>query len=149
MEQPEDETKARRREHTTFGVQIVENHIQVNHPFIGLMKDIMLYHHEHMDGSGHFGLTGDQLSLPVRLACIIESFDGYSIPRYHFGDRDTSTPAVLERMRTEKGESWYDMELLEAFAEMKMSAYKGPQMERINDAEIPNTQSHHRPPRYD
>lgn len=129
LEKPEDEIKARRREHTRLGVQLVEKHLKMDHPFIDLLKDIIAHHHEHMDGSGTFGLTGKELSAPVRLACIIEGFDGYSIPRYHYGTRDTSPPAVLKRMREEKGAPCYDMEIFESFAQMKMNAYKQRQKE--------------------
>lgn len=84
------------------------------------MLDIMINHHEQMDGNGYLGKTGAELSAPVRLACIIESFDGYSIRRPHFRDRDISTEGVLTRMREEKGEALYDMELFDAFAAMKL-----------------------------
>ena len=85
------------------------------------MKDIMLNHHEQQDGGGFLGKSGDQLSTPVRLACIVESFDGYSIARPHFGDRDISVEGVLKRMRDEKGADIYDMELFEAFAATKLA----------------------------
>jgi HD-GYP domain-containing protein (c-di-GMP phosphodiesterase class II) len=90
-----------------------------NHPFLTLMLDIMLNHHEQMDGKGHRGVKGADLSPPVRLACIVESFDGYATARPHFGDRDISIEGVLNRMRTEKGADVFDMELFEAFAEVK------------------------------
>jgi HD-GYP domain-containing protein (c-di-GMP phosphodiesterase class II) len=89
------------------------------------MRDIMLNHHEQMDGKGYRGLSADALSLPVRLACIVESYDGYAIPRPHFGDRDISPEGVLARMRDEKGRALYDMELFEAFAEMKLGTTNG------------------------
>jgi len=122
IEKPENETKKLRRSHTDLGAKIVENKLSdIEHPFKELMLDIMLYHHEQMDGGGFHGLRGDMLSAPVRLACIVESFDGYSIARPHFGARDISTKGVLKRMRDEKGADLYDMELFEAFYAMKMS----------------------------
>ena len=120
MEKPDDGVKLMRRSHTEKGVQIVNNVLEPGHPFIDLMLDIMLNHHEQMDGGGFRGLRGGALSAPVRLACIVESFDGYSIERPHFGDRDISVEGVLKRMREEKGAAHYDMELFEAFAEMKI-----------------------------
>jgi len=121
IEKPESDIKKLRRSHTELGINIVDKGLAgIEHPFIDLMKDIMLNHHEQMDGGGFLGKTGDELSAPVRLACIVESFDGYSITRPHFGARDISTAGVLTRMREAKGAALYDMELFEAFAAMKM-----------------------------
>ncbi|MCB9991594.1 MAG: HD domain-containing protein [Rhodospirillales bacterium] len=125
VEKPENEIKKLRRSHTELGINIIDEVLgDIDHPFIALMKDIMLNHHEQMDGGGYLGKAGDQLSAPVRLACIVESFDGYSIRRHHFGDRDISIPGVLKRMREEKGAAIYDMELFEHFAAMKMEESK-------------------------
>lgn len=122
IEKPENDIKKLRRSHTELGIGIIAEVLgDISHPFLDLMADIMLNHHEQMDGEGYLGKTGDELSAPVRLACIIESFDGYSIFRPHFGDRDISTEGVLKRMREEKGAAFYDMELFEAFAAAKLS----------------------------
>lgn len=121
VEKPEDDIKAKRRSHTERGIEIVKETLgDLDHPFIDLMCDIMLCHHEQMNGEGYLGLHGDQLSAPVRLACIVESFDGYSIVRPHFGNRDISNAGVITRMRDEKGADFYDMNLFEAFAATKL-----------------------------
>ena len=119
---PTDEVKDLRRTHTDVGVEMIEKQFaDTDHPFKDLVIEITKNHHEQMDGKGYRGLTGEDLSLPVRLAAIIESYDGYSIWRPHFGDRDISTAGVITRMREEKGASHYDMDLFEAFVEMKLS----------------------------
>ncbi|MCB1555758.1 MAG: HD domain-containing protein [Alphaproteobacteria bacterium] len=118
-DKPSDDIKNLRRSHTDLGLEIVESALgHLTHPFIDLMVDVIANHHEHMDGSGYRGLCADQLSTPVRLASIIESFDGYQVWRPHFGDRDISTEGVLKRMREEKA-ALYDMTLFEKFAAMK------------------------------
>ena len=123
-EKPSGTVKKIRRTHTLLGVQIVnELYPNINHPFKDLMLDIMANHHEQMDGNGTLGLSSDKLSTPVRLAAIVEAYDGYRIWRPHFGDRDITPPGVIKRMREEKGEQIYDMDLFEAFAEMKMKEY--------------------------
>ncbi len=123
-EKPDDAMKKLRRTHTELGVKLVDDVFDdILHPFKTLMTDIMLNHHEQMDGGGYRGLSGDKLSRPVRLAAIIEAFDGWSIRRPHFGKRDTSIPGVLTRIRDEKS-GFFDMELFEAFAAMKMEEYK-------------------------
>jgi HD-GYP domain-containing protein (c-di-GMP phosphodiesterase class II) len=120
MKKPQDDIKRLRRRHTDEGAKLAREALPFSHPFLDLMLDIMLNHHEQMDGGGYRGLKGDQLSAPVRLACIVESFDGYSIARPHFGERDVSPAGVLARMREEKGPALYDMDLFEQFAAMKM-----------------------------
>ncbi len=122
IEKPDGHLKQLRRSHTDLGVQYTAPRLPEDHPFTALMLDIMQSHHENMDGSGFHGTKGEHLSLPVRLACIVESFDGYRIRRPHFGSRDISTAGVLERMRHEKGADFYDMDLFEAFASMKQQA---------------------------
>jgi HD-GYP domain-containing protein (c-di-GMP phosphodiesterase class II) len=119
LEKPEDDIKHLRRSHTELGAKIVAQELPLAHPFVHLMTDIMLNHHEQVDGQGFRGVAAEDLSAPVRLAAIVESFDGWSIARPHFGSRDTSPEAVLNRMRTEKIHM-FDKELFEAFAEMKM-----------------------------
>lgn len=125
IEKPENAIKMLRRSHTELGVGIIAEVLgNISHPFIDLMADIMMNHHEQMDGNGFLHKKGADISAPARLACIVESFDGYSISRHHFGDRDISVEGVLKRMREEKGAAIYDMDLFEAFADMKISEYK-------------------------
>ncbi len=122
-EKPTGEVMKFRRSHVDLGVEIVQEELgDLQHPFVDLMLDIMRHHHEKMDGTGEHNLPGDALSLPVRLACIVESYDGYTIPRPHFGDRDISPAAVLDKMRNEpdKGAKMFDMDLFDAFAAMKL-----------------------------
>jgi len=123
-EKPTDNLKKYRRTHTLLGAQIVQEYFpDINHPFKDLMIDIMAYHHEQIDGKGTQGIPANKLSKPVRLAAIVEAFDGWRIWRPHYADRDISIPAVLKRMRDEKGAEIFDMELFEEFAEMKMIEY--------------------------
>ncbi len=124
-EQPDNNLKQFRRTHTLLGAQIVQEYFpDIDHPFKDLMIDIMANHHEQMDGLGTHGKKADELSTPVRLAAIVEAFDGWRIWRPHYGDRDISVSGVLERMRTEKGAEIFDMDLFDAFAEMKMTDHE-------------------------
>ena len=124
-EKPSDQLKKYRRTHTLLGAQIVQELLKdVDHPFMDLMLDIMVNHHEQMDGNGTHGVDGNTLSAPIRLAAIVEAYDGWRIWRPHFKDRDISIPGVLQRMREEKGSEIFDMDLFESFAEMKMMDYK-------------------------
>lgn len=124
-EKPQDSLKKYRRVHTLLGAQIVQEYFpDIDHPFKDLLIDVMANHHEQIDGNGTHGVAGDLLSPPIRLSAIVEAYDGWRIWRPHFEDRDISIPAVLERMRAEKGAEIFDMDLFESFAEMKMMEYK-------------------------
>jgi HD-GYP domain-containing protein (c-di-GMP phosphodiesterase class II) len=120
---PDAALKTFRRTHTSTGAEIVRAAALPDHPFKNLMLDIMLHHHEKMDGTGHFGTPGDQLSMPVRLTCIADSYDGWRVMRPHYGDRDTSVPGVLQRIREEKGAEFFDMDLVDLFEKMRMEEY--------------------------
>ena len=123
LEKPEDDIKHLRRSHTELGAKIVNDTLKIKHPFVDLMLDIMLNHHEQIDGKGFRGLMGDEISTPVRLAAIVEGFDGWSTRRPHFGGRDITVPSVLKRMREEKGATMFDMDLMAAFSEMKLKSF--------------------------
>lgn len=124
-DKPTSMLKKFRRTHTLLGAQIVQEYFpKIDHPFKDLMIDIMKNHHEQMDGNGTHGIMAGELSAPVRLAAIVEAYDGWRIWRPHYGDRDITITGVLTRMREEKGAAFFDMELFEYFAEMKMIEYK-------------------------
>jgi len=128
---PSEELKALRRTHTNLGYAAAKEALaQYEHPFKDLMLDIIYYHHEKMDGSGTQGLPAATLSTPVQLAAIVEAFDGWQVWRPHYGERDISTRGVLQRMREEKADEFFDMNLFEIFAEMKMKQYKNEPQER-------------------
>lgn len=132
-EKPTGDVMKFRRSHVDLGLTIVKEELgDLDHPFMDLMNDIMVHHHERMDGQGEHGLKAKEISLPVRLACIVESYDGYTIPRPHFGDRDISPRAVLDKMRNEddKGALMFDMDLFDAFAAVKLDQSSSPAPEQ-------------------
>lgn len=118
---PDTETKKLRRQHTQLGVQIVDDAFGAacHEPFLDLLRDLMANHHEAMDGSGWLKKKGDALSLEARMLCICDAFDGYSVWRPHYGQRDISPAGVLHRMRVEKA-GHFDDALLEVFSTLKI-----------------------------
>lgn len=143
VEKPDDELVKLRRTHTHKGVTLIEEHFKdINHPFKNLIIDIMLHHHEQINAKGTLGIPAARLSLPVRLSAIIDAFDGGSTWRPHYEDdnRDTSAQGVITRMREEKGPDFFDMQLLEYFAQMKLSEHE------IEPENLPEeTQCNHSP----
>ncbi len=107
--------KAKRRSHATLGAQMIEHDLPHDHPFTAFAADIARHHHEQMDGKGFVGVPAGDLSEWVRIACIVDSYDGMAVWRPHYGDRDTSPDAVYERLSVEKGPAMFDPALTEAF----------------------------------
>lgn len=58
------------KEHCTIGEKNISTF-----PFLTNQKDIILYHHEHFDGSGFFGKKGDEIPLLSQLIFLADMID--------------------------------------------------------------------------
>lgn len=58
------------RAHCQNGVEIVRHC-----PGSEIDLDVIMKHHENLDGTGYFGLSEQELSLPVRIVRVADSFD--------------------------------------------------------------------------
>lgn len=132
-DKPTDEQRTERREHVTRGVEIIRKDLGDeacdNDPFMKMLIDIMLHHHETFDQKGPLGIDASQLSEEVRMVCICDAFDGWSVKRPHFEGRDLTPTAVIERMEIEKV-GQFDPALLKQFKDMKLcqsKPYSSPQ----------------------
>jgi HD-GYP domain-containing protein (c-di-GMP phosphodiesterase class II) len=125
---PDEEQKRMRRAHTDLGASLVHEHLaDINHPFKDLMLDIMLNHHEQMDGKGYRGIPGSSLSEPVKLVIIADTFDSGHYPRGHHDKLDTTDLGVLRRMWTDKIHI-FDQRLLYGFTHMKLGKQGAQQL---------------------
>ncbi|MCB1783608.1 MAG: HD domain-containing protein [Alphaproteobacteria bacterium] len=155
--EPGSQIYIQRKTHPELGADAIRKEFSDNldHWFIKQAIEIALLHHEKMDGTGQFKIPGEELSLPVRLAIIVDAFDGGQYlrphhvdankapaegianafgkkpypPSHHLGEnrRDVSIPGVLQRMCNKKGAGHFDMELLDAFEEMMLEQYHAKQ----------------------
>lgn len=120
---PTPKQRALKRTHIDLGVQKFEKDFEhIDHPFKNLALDIINHHHEAIDGSGHHGLTGEQLSAPARLVAIIEHYDGQRHPRPHQikrGDK-FDPPSIFKRIE-EKYAGHFDPVFYNAFKTLKLS----------------------------
>ncbi|MBY7833507.1 HD domain-containing protein [Vibrio fluvialis] len=72
--------------HVEKGVEII-NHIiddmgAPNHPCVSVLKEIVAYHHEFLDGSGYpYGLTQDQIPVSARIIAVANVFDALTSHR--------------------------------------------------------------------
>jgi len=117
---PPEEIKMIRRRHTTEGINFMQQTFGDNFdtdPVLKLMADLMENHHEAMNGSGFLGKTGDQLSREVRMLCIVDAADGWSIIRPHKKPSDVTPDKVYNKMSvTNAGQ--FDPEILSIFKEI-------------------------------
>ena len=123
---PSDELKEIRREHALLSAEIFRDEFGEEcktDPFLRLLIDLAEKHHETLDGNGFLGLEAQDLSREVRMICICDAFDGWSVKREHFNDRDLSAKAVLKRMKTEKA-GQFDTEILKSFEKVVLCQSK-------------------------
>lgn len=112
-DKPTEELKHLRRTHAPVGADAISKNLPEDHPFTAFADRIARHHHEHMDGSGTLGINIGDTDIWMRIACIVDSYDGMQVWRPHYKDRDISAPAIIERLAVEKGEKIYDKELVQ------------------------------------
>lgn len=72
IEKISEDTKKEMKRHVVYGYMTVEKQNWLS----ATAKDIILYHHERVDGSGYpFKLSGDRVKPEVRLVSICDAFD--------------------------------------------------------------------------
>ncbi len=85
--------------------ELIKKHPQIGAEFINAIKHpklqefipVILYHHEHMDGTGYpFGLSGDQIPLNARIVAIADALDSMTSPRPFRGDMYSIGRALLK-----------------------------------------------------
>lgn len=116
------ELKKLKRTHVDHGeLQLRNDFIGQEHPFLDLAADIMANHHVQLNELK----DGQSLSTPARLVAIVEDYDGRSHLRAHHIKQGLSNdiPSVLAR-QDEKCEDWFDPDMLTAFKAIKMKQHE-------------------------
>ncbi|MTI53772.1 HD-GYP domain-containing protein [Geosporobacter ferrireducens] len=89
--------------------------------------EMILYHHEKIDGSGYFGLTDKQIPLISKIIVISDIFDALSSNRDY--RRAYSTDEVIKIMSNESYK--YDRRVFEAFLRVVDCKNLKPEYDRI------------------
>ncbi len=81
-----DEEFAQIKRHTTKGAEIVASMLEqfglTGLPYAQMLRNIALYHHEAMDGSGYpHGLRGESIPVEARIVAVADVFDALSSRR--------------------------------------------------------------------
>jgi putative nucleotidyltransferase with HDIG domain len=79
------------------------------------VSDIVLYHHEHFDGTGYLGLRGSQIPIGARVVAFAEAAESI-IRAGSPSSEDSLDEAVAKRIREEAGKS-FDPHIVDAFLE--------------------------------
>lgn len=92
--------------HTTKGVEIIEKTLKNYHlehmRYTDVLKNIILCHHEKMDGSGYpNGLMGDGIPIEARIICVADIFDALTSERsYKVAWTNEEALAEIKKMST-------------------------------------------------
>ncbi len=98
-------------DHLSGGVAFVDNEHGLTDDVI---RDVALYHHEKLDGSGYpIGLAGEQISPASRIAAMIDIYDAMTTDRPY---RQAMAPEeALQLMANEMAPHQLDSEYLNVF----------------------------------
>jgi HD-GYP domain-containing protein (c-di-GMP phosphodiesterase class II) len=78
--------------------------------------DVILYHHENLDGTGYYGLKNNELSMVVKIIRAADSFDAMTQPRAY--NQTKSTFEAFEELYRLSGRH-YDPQVVNALYSLK------------------------------
>ena len=106
--------------HTTLGYEAIEQAektLKIKGDYLDIAKDVILCHHERMDGSGYpCGLVGDEIPISARLMAIADVYDAHVNERIYKGS--SSHEKAVESLIEGKG-SLFDPDMLDAFLDIQ------------------------------
>jgi putative two-component system response regulator len=98
--------------HTTVGARLLAGSIS---PILQLAEEIALYHHEHWDGTGYTGWSGEDIPLVARIVAVADVFDALTHDRPYKSAWPTAE--ALDWMRTMRGQR-FDARVLDALVDV-------------------------------
>lgn len=75
-------------------------------------RNAVLYHHENIDGSGYFGITGEQLTLTTRILRLVDAYDALTSVRKY---REAYTPSEAIELIMGNVDTLFDKDVVAAF----------------------------------
>lgn len=126
---PTEEERAEKRKHVARGSDLIEQALEEEadalntHDHIYVIKAIQMYHHERIDGSGRYKLTGDDMGKALKAICIIDAFDGDMIHRPHQPAQRTPQETLLRLQNDEKYKGAFDTDILAQFIDFYQSTH--------------------------
>ena len=126
---PTEEERAEKRKHVARGADLIEDALEDEsyalntHDHIYVIKAIQMYHHERIDGSGRYKLTGDKMGNALKAICIIDAFDGDMIHRPHQPAKRTPEETLHRLKNDEKYHGAFDSDMLTQFIDFYGSTH--------------------------
>ena len=126
---PTDEERAEKRKHVDRGADLIETALEAEsdaintHQHIYVIKGIQMYHHERVDGTGRYKLTGDRMGNVLKAICIIDAFDGDMIHRPHQPAKRTPDETLDRLQNGEKYQGAFDTDMLAQFIDFYRSTH--------------------------
>jgi HD-GYP domain-containing protein (c-di-GMP phosphodiesterase class II) len=127
-DRPSPEEKSLRRQHTAYGLPILDAALAIHapdladHPHICVIKALMLYHHERLDGGGPYGINGADIGVVSQVGQIIDALDGDMIQRGHQGGArslDDALARLAAQGEDKKYHGAFDAGLLDIYTNYK------------------------------
>ena len=98
--------------HAVIGAELVQP-MRTLESVIPLIRN----HHEHLDGSGYpAGLSGEEITLPVRILSVVDIYDALATERPY--KKAFPHDQCLAILRQEAKHSWWDEEVVETLARL-------------------------------
>ena len=99
---------------------VIKQHPEIGASIIGSMesasvKEMVLYHHENVDGSGYYGLIDEDIPIGAKIIHICDVFDAMISKRCYKEEMDQK--AVIEWMKSQN-RRMFDKEILKSFYEL-------------------------------
>ncbi len=112
------------KRHTDIGRMILSGS---RFPILQMAERIALYHHERWDGTGYYGLKGEDIPLEARIVSIVDVYDVITHSRPY---KAAQSPEVALEALVEGREKQFDPHLVDVFLELQ-PAYG---LQRLNSA---------------
>lgn len=106
--------------HVQYGGEVLQNlfHEAEDEEYFQIMMDIVSYHHEKWDGTGYlFGISGEEIPLPARIAAIADVFDALITRRCYKEPIDIEE--AFDIIESGSGKD-FDPVIVEAFLSMRL-----------------------------
>lgn len=110
-----------------------------HYPFLTDNRNVVLYHHENWDGSGYFGVKGDEIPLMAQIIALADTVDNL----FHFENPSIANRRSITEFIKAHNESWFSPLIVEAFLDTQKHVsfwldLQEPQLHEALESRIPD-----------
>ncbi|MGX6443831.1 HD-GYP domain-containing protein [Neobacillus sp. K501] len=110
------------KQHTLFGELLISKVPSLSSKF----SDVILFHHENMDGTGFYGIKGEDIPFLARMIRIVDTYD--SLRHGYMGQSPMEHIQVLRQMYSFSGK-YFDEDLMHSFIEyLELKTFRPPSL---------------------